>query len=217
MLTMSLSVYVCLCTYYSLFLNEHRLILLLTQAKAQVLCLLLSHWVGQWIKLLYVSTAALRLLVLSLPRRKTESLLLRSIVHMLASSYFPRTRQYREFSENEFSGNLNLLVSSSSLQPVENNLFWMFCSCCFSAFSRDCCCPFMWFLFLLCLPQAPLDHSSEMALSDSGFEPGGKRNFLQLTDKDGEQPQIASVSGTRLPKQAPNFLNSVLKIHIFCC
>lgn len=32
-----------------------------------------------------------------------------------------------------------------------------------------------------------------MSLSDSAFEPGGKRNFLQLTDKDGEQPQIASV------------------------
>uniref|UniRef100_A0A667ZHR0 Ubiquitin carboxyl-terminal hydrolase 47 n=1 Tax=Myripristis murdjan TaxID=586833 RepID=A0A667ZHR0_9TELE len=43
---------------------------------------------------------------------------------------------------------------------------------------------------------APLDHSSEMSLSESGFEPG-KRNFLQLTDKDGEQPQIASdESGT---------------------
>uniref|UniRef100_A0AAQ4QMF7 Ubiquitin carboxyl-terminal hydrolase 47 n=1 Tax=Gasterosteus aculeatus aculeatus TaxID=481459 RepID=A0AAQ4QMF7_GASAC len=44
---------------------------------------------------------------------------------------------------------------------------------------------------------APLDHSSEATLSDSGFEPGGKKNFLQLTDKDGEQPQIASdESGT---------------------
>uniref|UniRef100_A0A3B4VN34 Ubiquitin carboxyl-terminal hydrolase 47 n=1 Tax=Seriola dumerili TaxID=41447 RepID=A0A3B4VN34_SERDU len=44
---------------------------------------------------------------------------------------------------------------------------------------------------------APLDHNSEMSLSDSGFEPGGKRNFLQLTDKDGEQPQMASdESGT---------------------
>uniref|UniRef100_A0A671XKJ1 Ubiquitin carboxyl-terminal hydrolase 47 n=1 Tax=Sparus aurata TaxID=8175 RepID=A0A671XKJ1_SPAAU len=41
---------------------------------------------------------------------------------------------------------------------------------------------------------APLDHSSEMSLLDSGFEPGGKKNFLQLTDKDGEQPQIASVT-----------------------
>uniref|UniRef100_A0A8C3A865 Ubiquitin carboxyl-terminal hydrolase 47 n=1 Tax=Cyclopterus lumpus TaxID=8103 RepID=A0A8C3A865_CYCLU len=39
---------------------------------------------------------------------------------------------------------------------------------------------------------APLDHSSTMSLSDSSFEPGGKKNFLQLTDKDGEQPQIAS-------------------------
>lgn len=46
----------------------------------------------------------------------------------------------------------------------------------------------------MCLPQAPLDHRSEMSLSDSGFEPGGKRNFLHLTDKDGEQPQLASVS-----------------------
>lgn len=32
-----------------------------------------------------------------------------------------------------------------------------------------------------------------MSLVLSGFE-AGKRNFLQLTDKDGEQPQIASVS-----------------------
>uniref|UniRef100_A0A7N8XY04 Ubiquitin carboxyl-terminal hydrolase 47 n=1 Tax=Mastacembelus armatus TaxID=205130 RepID=A0A7N8XY04_9TELE len=44
------------------------------------------------------------------------------------------------------------------------------------------------------LDMAPLDHNSEMSLSDSGFEPGGKRNFLQLTDKDGEQPQIVSVT-----------------------
>uniref|UniRef100_A0A674CCP5 Ubiquitin carboxyl-terminal hydrolase 47 n=1 Tax=Salmo trutta TaxID=8032 RepID=A0A674CCP5_SALTR len=42
----------------------------------------------------------------------------------------------------------------------------------------------------------PLDPSSEMSLTESGFEPG-KRNFLQLSDKDGEQPQIASdESGT---------------------
>lgn len=32
-----------------------------------------------------------------------------------------------------------------------------------------------------------------MSLVLSGFE-AGKKNFLQLTDKDGEQPQIASVS-----------------------
>nr|AAI46750.1 Zgc:165650 protein [Danio rerio] len=38
---------------------------------------------------------------------------------------------------------------------------------------------------------APLDQASEMSLVMSGFE-AGKRNFLQLTDKDGEQPQIAS-------------------------
>ncbi|XP_036441883.1 ubiquitin carboxyl-terminal hydrolase 47 isoform X3 [Colossoma macropomum] len=43
---------------------------------------------------------------------------------------------------------------------------------------------------------APLDQASEMSLVESGFEPG-KRNFLQLSDKDGEQPQIASdESGT---------------------
>ncbi|XP_036399322.1 ubiquitin carboxyl-terminal hydrolase 47 isoform X2 [Megalops cyprinoides] len=43
---------------------------------------------------------------------------------------------------------------------------------------------------------APLDHGSEMSLTESGFE-AGKKNFLQLTDKDGEQPQIASdESGT---------------------
>ncbi|KAJ8412867.1 hypothetical protein AAFF_G00104490 [Aldrovandia affinis] len=38
---------------------------------------------------------------------------------------------------------------------------------------------------------APLEHGSQMSLTESGFEPG-KKNFLQLTDKDGEQPQIAS-------------------------
>uniref|UniRef100_A0A8C2GLU4 Ubiquitin carboxyl-terminal hydrolase 47 n=1 Tax=Cyprinus carpio TaxID=7962 RepID=A0A8C2GLU4_CYPCA len=44
--------------------------------------------------------------------------------------------------------------------------------------------------------QAPLDQASEMSLVLSGFE-AGKKNFLQLTDKDGEQPQIASdESGT---------------------
>lgn len=51
-----------------------------------------------------------------------------------------------------------------------------------------------------------------MSLSDSGFEPGGKRNFLQLTDKDGEQPQIASVSGTGLTKWVPYFLNNFKNI-----
>uniref|UniRef100_A0A672LVM0 Ubiquitin carboxyl-terminal hydrolase 47 n=1 Tax=Sinocyclocheilus grahami TaxID=75366 RepID=A0A672LVM0_SINGR len=40
---------------------------------------------------------------------------------------------------------------------------------------------------------APLDQASEMSLVLSGFE-AGKRNFLQLTDKDGEQPQITSVT-----------------------
>ncbi|XP_026868711.2 ubiquitin carboxyl-terminal hydrolase 47 isoform X3 [Electrophorus electricus] len=44
---------------------------------------------------------------------------------------------------------------------------------------------------------APLDQASEMSLVESGFD-AGKRNFLQLTDKDGEQPQIASVSGQML-------------------
>ncbi|XP_030650227.1 ubiquitin carboxyl-terminal hydrolase 47 isoform X2 [Chanos chanos] len=43
---------------------------------------------------------------------------------------------------------------------------------------------------------APLDQGSDVSLVDSGFEPG-KKNFLQLIDKDGEQPQIASdESGT---------------------
>uniref|UniRef100_A0A672LSQ4 Ubiquitin carboxyl-terminal hydrolase 47 n=1 Tax=Sinocyclocheilus grahami TaxID=75366 RepID=A0A672LSQ4_SINGR len=41
--------------------------------------------------------------------------------------------------------------------------------------------------------KAPLDQASEMSLVLSGFE-AGKRNFLQLTDKDGEQPQITSVT-----------------------
>ncbi|KAG7274443.1 hypothetical protein CRUP_033599 [Coryphaenoides rupestris] len=41
-----------------------------------------------------------------------------------------------------------------------------------------------------------LEQSSDMTLSESGFE-AGKKNFLQLTDKDGEQPQMVSdESGT---------------------
>ncbi|XP_043561609.1 ubiquitin carboxyl-terminal hydrolase 47 isoform X3 [Chiloscyllium plagiosum] len=44
--------------------------------------------------------------------------------------------------------------------------------------------------------QSPLDYSSEKSLADSGFEPG-KKHFIHLTDKDGEQPQFASdESGT---------------------
>ncbi|XP_058016011.1 ubiquitin carboxyl-terminal hydrolase 47 isoform X2 [Ahaetulla prasina] len=35
----------------------------------------------------------------------------------------------------------------------------------------------------------PLDHSSDKSVVDAGFEPG-KKNFLHLTDKDGEQPQV---------------------------
>ncbi|XP_062973357.1 ubiquitin carboxyl-terminal hydrolase 47 isoform X2 [Elgaria multicarinata webbii] len=35
----------------------------------------------------------------------------------------------------------------------------------------------------------PLDQSSDKTVVDAGFEPG-KKNFLHLTDKDGEQPQI---------------------------
>ncbi|XP_074086422.1 ubiquitin carboxyl-terminal hydrolase 47 isoform X2 [Macrotis lagotis] len=38
---------------------------------------------------------------------------------------------------------------------------------------------------------APLDHTSEKSLLDTNFE-AGKKNFLHLTDKDGEQPQIVS-------------------------
>lgn len=194
----------CLCTYYSLFLKKHWLIPLLTQAKAQVLHLLLSHWVGQWIKLLYVSTAALCLPALGLSSRNAESLRLRGVVHMLASSYFPRMRQYREFAENEFSGNLSLVVSSSRFQPVENYLCWKLLFSCLSQGVLFMC------LFFFCCHcaslQAPLDHSSHMSLSDSGFEPGGKKNFLQLTDKDGQQPQVVSVSDTRW--RVSSFLSS---------
>ncbi|XP_039196239.1 ubiquitin carboxyl-terminal hydrolase 47 isoform X1 [Crotalus tigris] len=35
----------------------------------------------------------------------------------------------------------------------------------------------------------PLDPSSDKSVVDAGFEPG-KKNFLHLTDKDGEQPQV---------------------------
>lgn len=40
---------------------------------------------------------------------------------------------------------------------------------------------------------APLDHTSDKSLLDANFEPG-KKNFLHLTDKDGEQPQMLLVS-----------------------
>ncbi|XP_026561390.1 ubiquitin carboxyl-terminal hydrolase 47 isoform X1 [Pseudonaja textilis] len=36
----------------------------------------------------------------------------------------------------------------------------------------------------------PLDYLSDKSVVDAGFEPG-KKNFLHLTDKDGEQPQVA--------------------------
>uniref|UniRef100_H3AQ70 Ubiquitin carboxyl-terminal hydrolase 47 n=1 Tax=Latimeria chalumnae TaxID=7897 RepID=H3AQ70_LATCH len=43
---------------------------------------------------------------------------------------------------------------------------------------------------------SPLDHTSDKSLIDAGFE-SGKKNFLQLTDKNGEQPQLVSdESGT---------------------
>ncbi|XP_026520440.1 ubiquitin carboxyl-terminal hydrolase 47 [Notechis scutatus] len=35
----------------------------------------------------------------------------------------------------------------------------------------------------------PLDYLSDKSVVDAGFEPG-KKNFLHLTDKDGEQPQV---------------------------
>ncbi|NXX62883.1 UBP47 hydrolase, partial [Scopus umbretta] len=35
----------------------------------------------------------------------------------------------------------------------------------------------------------PIDQNSDKTLLDAGFEPG-KKNFLHLTDKDGEQPHI---------------------------
>ncbi|KAM6464720.1 ubiquitin carboxyl-terminal hydrolase 47 isoform 4-T4 [Liasis olivaceus] len=35
----------------------------------------------------------------------------------------------------------------------------------------------------------PLEQSSDKSVVDAGFEPG-KKNFLHLTDKDGEQPQV---------------------------
>lgn len=46
------------------------------------------------------------------------------------------------------------------------------------------------FVFFL---QTPLEQSSDKSILDAGFEPG-KKNFLHLTDKDGEQPHIMSVS-----------------------
>lgn len=42
------------------------------------------------------------------------------------------------------------------------------------------------------LLQTLLNQSSEKSVVESGFEPG-KKNFLHLTDKDGEQPQIVLV------------------------
>eukprot|EP00076_Gallus_gallus_P020986 XP_015141854.1 ubiquitin carboxyl-terminal hydrolase 47 isoform X2 [Gallus gallus] len=41
----------------------------------------------------------------------------------------------------------------------------------------------------------PIDQNSDKTILDAGFEPG-KKNFLHLTDKDGEQPHIMQESGT---------------------
>ncbi|XP_077674542.1 ubiquitin carboxyl-terminal hydrolase 47 isoform X3 [Eretmochelys imbricata] len=42
--------------------------------------------------------------------------------------------------------------------------------------------------------KTPLDQTSDKSILDAGFEVG-KKNFLHLTDKDGEQPHIVSESG----------------------
>ncbi|XP_028914992.1 ubiquitin carboxyl-terminal hydrolase 47 isoform X3 [Ornithorhynchus anatinus] len=47
----------------------------------------------------------------------------------------------------------------------------------------------------------PLDHTSERSLLDNNFEPG-KKNFLHLTDKEGEQPQIMSVISAAMDDSA---------------
>lgn len=97
----------CLCSYHPLFLNEHRLILLLTQAKAQVLYLLLSHWVGQWIKPLRVSTAAPCLSSACL--RETQKVFLSLAVKVLLTCWLPvtffahvNTDNYLKMSSVEF-------------------------------------------------------------------------------------------------------------------
>lgn len=77
-----------------------------------------------------------------------------------------------------------------------------------------CCLVLVFYGKLICILlflKTPLEHNSEMSLSDSGFEPG-KKNFLQLTDKDGEQPQVASVSYTIFRKNVP-YLLSMLNLH----
>ena len=43
-----------------------------------------------------------------------------------------------------------------------------------------------------------MDHNSDKSLLDANFEPG-KKNFLHLTDKDGEQPQILLVNYLESP------------------
>lgn len=43
-----------------------------------------------------------------------------------------------------------------------------------------------------------MDHTSDKSLLDANFEPG-KKNFLHLTDKDGEQPQILLVNYLESP------------------
>lgn len=49
------------------------------------------------------------------------------------------------------------------------------CLCCFTLFQ-----------------QTPIDQNSDKTILDAGFEPG-KKNFLHLTDKDGEQPHVMQV------------------------
>lgn len=167
-----------------LFLNEHWLILLLTQAKAQVLYRLLSHWVGQWIKPLHVSTAAPRSSSARL-RELQKVFGCQSITHMLTRSRLPRS----------LTSVRDKYLKMSSLGS------WVLWACPLCSPRAIICFEVDVFLhprhlFIYLFIQAPLDHSSDMALSDSGFEPGGKRNFLHITDKDGEQPQCASVSET---------------------
>lgn len=107
----------------SFFLTEPELILLLTQARAQVLWLELSHWVGQWINPCFYCSLLLTPLQLAQRNKTTHR---QSLSYIVCFICWPPATQYQHALQDEFNGNLSSLVSwyTFILSPVVWGNIW---------------------------------------------------------------------------------------------
>uniref|UniRef100_A0A672RTL8 Ubiquitin carboxyl-terminal hydrolase 47 n=1 Tax=Sinocyclocheilus grahami TaxID=75366 RepID=A0A672RTL8_SINGR len=112
-----------------------------------------------------------------------------SAVHQVDYRYFLSEDLLRHFAVFLHGWTCSLDCSRQHYVSHCHLLYWLFFTNSSSSLLISLFSPSVSTLHL----KAPLDQASEMSLVLSGFE-AGKRNFLQLTDKDGEQPQIASVT-----------------------